>query len=127
MIHTTDFCLEYCGEQENDPNGYIRCAFGGGFFFLLNQITRRKAPHTHTESLSFFFFSELSNSIIMSHHCHDEHCDHDHEDLPESGEQMLLYSKIDRDNVRCLNEAEPGMGKSVIKPWNERFDNSKVR
>lgn len=63
----------------------------------------------------------------MSHHCHDEHCDHDHEDLPESGEQMLLYSKIDRDNVRCLNEAEPGMGKSVIKPWNERFDNSKVR
>lgn len=97
-------------------------------FFLLNQIARRrKAPHTHTESLSFFFFSELSNSIIMSHHCHDEHCDHDHEDLPESGEQMLLYSKIDRDNVRCLNEAEPGMGKSVIKPWNERFDNSKVR
>lgn len=63
----------------------------------------------------------------MSHHCHDEHCDHDHEDLPEAGEQFLLYSKIDRDNVRCLNEAEPGMGKNVIKPWNERYDNSKVR
>lgn len=125
MIHTTDFCLEYCGEQESDPNGYIRCAFG---FFSFKSDCQKKKSTAHTHRVPFLlFFSELSNSIIMSHHCHDEHCDHDHEDLPESGEQMLLYSKIDRDNVRCLNEAEPGMGKSVIKPWNERFDNSKVR
>lgn len=59
-------------------------------------------------------------------HCHHEHCDHDHEDLPESGEQFLLYSKIDLDNVRCLNEAEPNSGKKVIRPWNERMDDSKV-
>ncbi|KAI9319097.1 galactose-binding domain-like protein [Dichotomocladium elegans] len=61
----------------------------------------------------------------MSHHCHDEHCDHDHGDLPGSGDQFLLYSRIDRDNVRCLNEAERDMGKDVIKPWNERMDNVK--
>ncbi|CDH58199.1 duf1000-domain-containing protein [Lichtheimia corymbifera JMRC:FSU:9682] len=61
----------------------------------------------------------------MSHHCHDEHCDHDHDDLPGAGDQFLLYSRIDRDNVRCMNEAEPGMGKAVIKPWNERLDNTK--
>ncbi|KAI9259485.1 galactose-binding domain-like protein [Phascolomyces articulosus] len=61
----------------------------------------------------------------MSHHCHDEHCDHDHDDLPGAGDQFLLYSRIDRDNVRCLNEAEPDTGKSVIKPWNERLDNEK--
>ncbi|OBZ88527.1 PITH domain-containing protein 1 [Choanephora cucurbitarum] len=58
-------------------------------------------------------------------HCHDEHCDHDHDDLPESGEQFLLYSKIDIDNVSCLNEAEPNSGKKVIRPWNERMDNDK--
>ena len=62
----------------------------------------------------------------MSHHCHGESCEHDHEDLPEAGDQFLLYSRIDRDNVRCLNEAEPDSGKTVIKPWNERMDNGKV-
>lgn len=75
----------------------------------------------HILSFSFLF------SAYMSHHCHDEHCDHDHDDLPGAGDQFLLYSRIDRDNVRCMNEAEPGMGKAVIKPWNERLDNTKAR
>lgn len=68
----------------------------------------------------------LFSSRTMSHHCHGESCEHDHEDAPGSGDQFLLYSRIDRDNVRCLNEAEPGTGKSTIKPWNERMDNTKV-
>ncbi|KAG2232548.1 galactose-binding domain-like protein [Thamnidium elegans] len=59
-------------------------------------------------------------------HCHDEHCEHDHSDLPESGEQFLLYSKIDLDNVRCLNESELNSGKKVIRPWNERMDDLKL-
>ncbi|GAA5806203.1 galactose-binding domain-like protein [Helicostylum pulchrum] len=59
-------------------------------------------------------------------HCHDEHCEHDHSDLPDSGEQFLLYSKIDLDNVRCLNESEPNSGKKVIRPWNERMDDLKL-
>ncbi|KAI8579370.1 hypothetical protein K450DRAFT_242928 [Umbelopsis ramanniana AG] len=58
-------------------------------------------------------------------HCHDDHCEHEHEDLPGSGEQALLYSRIDRDNIRCLNEAEPDSGKSVVKPWDQRLDNDK--
>ncbi|KAI8992372.1 galactose-binding domain-like protein [Pilobolus umbonatus] len=58
-------------------------------------------------------------------HCQDEHCDHDHSDLPESGEQFLLYSKIDIDNVRCFNEAEPNSGSHIIKPWNERWEDTK--
>lgn len=65
-------------------------------------------------------------SISIMPHCHDEHCDHEHEDLPGSGEQALLYSRIDRDNIRCLNEAEPESGKSVVKPWDQRLDNDKV-
>lgn len=59
-------------------------------------------------------------------HCHDEHCDHEHEDLPASGEQSLLYSRIDRDNIRCLNEAEPDTGKTIVKPWDQRYDNDLV-
>ncbi|KAF7727080.1 hypothetical protein EC973_008043 [Apophysomyces ossiformis] len=62
----------------------------------------------------------------MSHHCHDEHCDHDHDDLPEAGEQFLLYSKIAHENVRCLNELEPNSGAKIIKPWNERMGNTKA-
>ncbi|KAG2181441.1 hypothetical protein INT44_008254 [Umbelopsis vinacea] len=58
-------------------------------------------------------------------HQHSAHCEHEHEDLPGSGEQALLYSRIDRDNIRCLNEAEPDSGKSVVKPWDQRLDNDK--
>ncbi|OZJ02211.1 hypothetical protein BZG36_04714 [Bifiguratus adelaidae] len=51
---------------------------------------------------------------------HDDHAQyhdhgHDHEDLPEAGGQDSLYAKIDRDNVRCLNEAEPESGKKYIE------------
>lgn len=59
-------------------------------------------------------------------HCHDEHCDHEHEDLPGSGEQALLYSRIDHDNIRCLNESEPDTGKTIVKPWDQRLNNDKV-
>ncbi|CEP19394.1 hypothetical protein [Parasitella parasitica] len=58
-------------------------------------------------------------------HCHNEHCEHDHDDLPESGEQFILYSKIDLENVRCLNESEPNSGKLTIRPWDQRQEDSK--
>jgi len=70
-------------------------------------------------------------------HCRDEHDhshndhghghhDHDHDhDGPERGAEESLYSRTDRDNVRCLNEREPNSGKNVIKPWNERDDTTK--
>ncbi len=62
-----------------------------------------------------------------SHDGHDHH-DHDHDhDGPDRGTEDSLYSRIDRDNVRCLNESKPNSGKNVIKPWNERDDTSKVR
>ncbi|ORZ19241.1 DUF1000-domain-containing protein [Lobosporangium transversale] len=73
----------------------------------------------------------------MSHHCHDEaHAhghghghhdhDHDHDELPDSGlVHESLYQKIDHDNVTCLNEAEPNSGKSVLKPWHEKMDDTK--
>lgn len=59
-------------------------------------------------------------------HCHDEHCDHDHDDLPGSGDQFSLYPRIDLDNVRCLNELEPDSGKKIIRPWHDRMANADV-
>lgn len=74
----------------------------------------------------------------MSHHCHDEahghghghghDHDHDHDELPDSDlVHESLYQKIDHDNVTCLNESEPDAGKSVLKPWHEKMDDTKVR
>ncbi|CAG8493238.1 339_t:CDS:2 [Gigaspora rosea] len=64
-------------------------------------------------------------------HCHDEHESHEHEDEhnhdgPDRGTETSLYSRIDRENVRCLNESSPGLGKNVIKPWHERNDTTKA-
>uniref|UniRef100_A0A023GG31 Putative thioredoxin-like protein n=1 Tax=Amblyomma triste TaxID=251400 RepID=A0A023GG31_AMBTT len=44
---------------------------------------------------------------------------------PEMGVQYSLYSKIDLDNVQCLNEVKEGSGKSVFKPWEQRMDRDK--
>ncbi|CAG8793260.1 16678_t:CDS:2, partial [Dentiscutata erythropus] len=60
-------------------------------------------------------------------HCHDEHESHEHDhDGPDRGTETSLYSCIDRDNIRCLNESAPGSGKNVIKPWHERNDTTKA-
>ncbi|XP_075525962.1 PITH domain-containing protein CG6153 isoform X3 [Dermacentor variabilis] len=44
---------------------------------------------------------------------------------PEAGLQYSLYSKIDLDNVQCLNEVKEGSGKLVFKPWEKRLDREK--
>lgn len=59
-------------------------------------------------------------------HGHDHGDSHDHEG-PDRGTEDSLYSHIVLDGVRCLNECEPGSGKTVIKPWHERNDTTKVR
>ena len=63
-----------------------------------------------------------------SHDCHDESHDHDHEHgLPEDvGHRDNLFSRIDRDNVVALNAEEPGKGPEVIKPWDQRLDETTV-
>jgi len=44
--------------------------------------------------------------------------------LPVQGQKDFLYSKIDRDGVVALNEQEVGMGARIIKPWDQRLDES---
>lgn len=57
----------------------------------------------------------------MAHH-HSCEGDHDHDDTPEMGIQYSLYSKIDKDNLECLNETIEGSGKTIFKPWDERLN-----
>lgn len=51
---------------------------------------------------------------------------HSHDDAGDMGVLYSLYSKIDRENVECLNESVEGAGRYVFKDWNERND-GKVR
>uniref|UniRef100_A0A1B6HQ51 PITH domain-containing protein n=1 Tax=Homalodisca liturata TaxID=320908 RepID=A0A1B6HQ51_9HEMI len=48
--------------------------------------------------------------------------DHDHDDTPEMGLQYSLFTKIDMENVECLNEAVNNSGKDVFKPWEDRLN-----
>ncbi|KAF8951144.1 PITH domain-containing protein 1 [Entomortierella lignicola] len=58
-------------------------------------------------------------------HGHDDH-DHDHDELPDSDlVHESLYQKIDHDNVTCLNEAVQHSGRSILKPWHEKMDDTK--
>lgn len=66
----------------------------------------------------------------MAPHGNDKHScegDHNHDETPEMGLQYSLYSKIDMDNLECLNEVSEGSGKTVFKPWEERLNLDKVR
>lgn len=63
----------------------------------------------------------------MASHGHSCDGDHDHDETPELGLQYSLYSKIDKDNLECLNESVEGSGKTVFKPWEERLDFNTVR
>jgi hypothetical protein len=48
--------------------------------------------------------------------------DHQHRDTPEMGVEYSLYTKINKENLECLNEAVEGSGKTVFKPWEERLN-----
>lgn len=48
--------------------------------------------------------------------------DSKHDDTPEMGVEYSLYSKIDLQNLECLNEASEGSGKNVFKPWEDRLN-----
>ena len=70
---------------------------------------------------------------MSRHHGHGDcngeshHHDH-HHDLPEGvGPRDNLFTRIDRDNVIALNAQDPGKGPEVIKPWDQRLDEDKVR
>lgn len=64
---------------------------------------------------------------MAPHGNHSCEGDHDHQDTPERGIEYSLYTKIDKDNLECLNEAVEGSAKSIFKPWEERLNFDVVR
>jgi hypothetical protein len=61
----------------------------------------------------------------MAHSCGGHGCggDHNHmDDSPEMGVEYSLYTKIDKENLTCLNEAVDGAAKTIFKPWHERLN-----
>ncbi|KAJ9069763.1 hypothetical protein DSO57_1015259 [Entomophthora muscae] len=69
----------------------------------------------------------MSSCRDHSHHADHDHGhghghDHNHDDDVEAALKESLLSKIDLENVRCLNEAVPGSVKHVFKPWELRMD-----
>lgn len=63
-------------------------------------------------------------------HDHGNHggCAHEASEIDplEMGIQYSLYSKIDMDNMECLNEEVDGSGRFVFKPYEKRLDFDKV-
>lgn len=64
---------------------------------------------------------------MAPHGNHSCEGDHDHHETPERGVEYSLYTKIDKDNLECLNETEEGSGKNVFKPWEDRLNFDIVR
>lgn len=66
----------------------------------------------------------------MAHH-HDhggdghDSCGGHHTSPSDMGVHYSLYTKIDLENLQCLNEEVEGSGKLVFKPWDKRFENDK--
>jgi len=60
----------------------------------------------------------------MSGHGHSHgHCEHEAQEQPSDlGIAYSLYTKIDTENVQCLNEVVEDSGKKVFKPWEKRLD-----
>ena len=60
-------------------------------------------------------------------HKHGEGCGCSHESKTEDMAVLYnLYSKIEKDNLECLNESQEGSGKLVFRPWDERMLKDKV-
>ena len=64
----------------------------------------------------------------MEHnHAHGHHCECSQEIKTENLAVLYnLYSRIDLQNLECLNESIENSGKSVFRPWDERLDREKV-
>lgn len=50
-----------------------------------------------------------------------------HHESEETGVQYSLYTKINKDNLECLNESRDGSGITVFKAWEDRLDFIEVR
>lgn len=59
--------------------------------------------------------------------CKHESCGHDHDhDGPDRGFEYSLYRNIDLPHIRSLNVEVQDDVQDIFKPWDMKFDESKV-
>ena len=61
----------------------------------------------------------------FEHNCSKTTCDHS-PTAEETADQWNLNSKIDLENVQCLNEQIDGSAKKIFRSWDERFNREHV-
>ena len=57
------------------------------------------------------------------HACNKEHCDHQE---VKNGDEWSLFTKIDFQNLQCLNEEIDGSCKHVFRAWDDRLSKEEV-
>lgn len=62
----------------------------------------------------------------FEHNCNKATCDHQ-PTAEETADQWMLNSKIDLDNVQCLNEESDGSAKKIFRSWDERLSKEHVK
>lgn len=61
----------------------------------------------------------------FEHNC-NKHGACDHQEAGENAAEWSLFSRIDLDNVQCLNEAVDGSGRKVFRAWEDRLKRDEV-
>jgi len=64
----------------------------------------------------------MSHNHNDGHQCEAESTATDHDNSLEMGIEYSLFTKIDVENLECLNEAEENSGRKVFKPFEKRLD-----
>lgn len=62
--------------------------------------------------------------MVFEHNCNKSICDH--ESANDYTEEWNLNSRIDIQNVQCLNERVDGSAKKIFRSWDERLNRNYV-
>lgn len=60
----------------------------------------------------------------FEHNCNKAVCDH--ESANDYREEWSLNSRIDTENLQCLNERVDGSCKKIFRPWDDRLNRNYV-
>lgn len=60
----------------------------------------------------------------FEHNCNHATCDH--EPTADDGSEFNLNTRIDLENLQCLNEETDGSCKKIFRSWDDRLDRENV-
>jgi hypothetical protein len=62
--------------------------------------------------------------MVFEHNCNKAVCDH--ESANDQSAEWSLNSRIDVENVQCLNERVDGSCKKIFRSWDDRLNRAYV-